>query len=187
MPRIPLCHLAFLPAVFTLTACSSNPASHANGGGGIIHERNQGYSLLYGLLSDESDVGKIFILKSADEPVKTLVKEIGSAAGAAKKQLDGFAKQDKELDYNIADLPYLEKRGRDLQARDDEHTLLFSSGKEFELRLIFTQVQATDYATQLCRGLIEKEDNPPRKSFLKNLEKQSTDFHDRLMKMLTVP
>jgi hypothetical protein len=179
-------HLALLPAAFILAACASTPTAPAITGGGLIHERNQGYSILYKLMSDESDVGKIFILKSADEPVKNQVKEIGAAAQAAKKQMDEFRKQDKELEYDIADLPYLEQHGRDLQAKDDEKALLFSSGREFELRLVFTQAQAMDYAMQLSRGLAEKEDDPARKSFLQNLTKQTGDFHDQLMKLLTV-
>ncbi len=178
---------AILPLIGVLSACSAtHVSSSAMGGGGIIHERNEGYSLLYKLMSDEGDVGKIFILKGADESVKSLVKDIGGAAQAAKKQMDDFAKEDKELEYDVTDLPYIEQRGRDLEAKDDEKALLFSSGKVFEVRLIFTQAQAMDYATQLCRGLAEKEDNTIRKDFLQSLAKETSDFHDRLMKLLTV-
>ncbi len=158
----------------------------ADGGGGLVHQRNQGYSLLYKLMSDESDVGKIFILKSADDSVKNLVKEIGGAAQSAKQRMDELAKQDGEIHFDVTDLPAIEQRGRDLQAKDDEHALLFSSGKDFELRLLFTQTQAVDYAMQLCRALDEIETDPARKSFLEGLEKQCGDFHDRSMKLMTV-
>jgi hypothetical protein len=179
-------NLTLLTVVLFLAACASTPDPHPTGGG-LIHERNQGYSLLYKLMSDESNVGKIFILKSASDPVKSLVKEIGGAAQGAKKQMDEFAKQDKQLEYDIADLPYIEQRQRDLEAKDDEKALLFSSGKEFEVRLIFTQAQATEYARQLSIGLAEKDDDPARKVFLNNLVKEFGDFHDRLMKMLGAP
>ena len=36
----------------------------------MFRERNEGYSLLYKLMSDESNVSKIFILKHADDPVR---------------------------------------------------------------------------------------------------------------------
>jgi hypothetical protein len=177
--------LVFLPFVFLLAACASTPHA-ATSGGGVIHERNQGYSLLYKLMGDESQVGKIFILKSADDSVKNLVKEIGSACGEAKKQMDEFARQDKQLGYDTDDLPFIEKRQRELQAKEDEKELLFSSGMDFELRLLFTQAQAIDYAKQLCLALSEKEDNPGRKGFLQRFAKQAADFHDRVMKMLAV-
>src|SRR4029077_20798453 len=35
--------------------------------------RNEGYSLLYQLLSQESDVGKILIIKHADSPVVDII------------------------------------------------------------------------------------------------------------------
>ena len=137
-------------------------------------------------MTDESDVGKIFILKSASDPVKNLVKEIGSAAQSAKKQMDTFPTPDSRIDFNLTDLPQLEQRSRDLQAKEDEHTLLFSSGKDFELNLIFTQLEAVDYAKQLCKALIEKESDPTRRTFLTNLANQCDGFRDRLMKLLSV-
>ena len=154
--------------------------------GGMIRQRNEGYSLLYQLMSDESKVGQIFIIKHADEPLKSLVKQIGSAAATAKSKMDLFAHTSDRIEYDEPDLPLLEQRSRDLQAKADEHTLLSSSGKNFELELIFTQTQAMDYAAQLSKATAEHEDNADRKSFLEDLAKQCTDFHDRLMKMLTV-
>jgi hypothetical protein len=168
-----------------LIGCSSPPTPPPNTGGSI-HERNQAYSLLYKLMTDESDVGKIFILKSASDPVKNLIKEIGSAAQSAKTQMDTFPSPDSRIDYKVTDLPQLEQRSRDLQAKEDEHTLLFSSGKDFELNLIFTQLEAVDYGKQLCKALLEKESDPTRRTFLTNLANQCDGFHDRLMKLLSI-
>lgn len=148
---------------------------------------NPGYSLLYKLMSDESDVGKIFFLKSADDSIKSLVKQIGSAAQDAKKKMDFFSKQDNHLRYDTPGLPWIEQRSRDLQAKEDEHNLLMNSkGKNFELRLIFTQLEAMDYARQLCKALDEKETAGNRKRFLQDLANQSAGFSDKLMKMMTV-
>jgi hypothetical protein len=180
-----LCACLCFTALFGCTSSNTLPTP-PTGSGGMIHECNEGYSLLYKLMADESDVGKIFFLKSASDPVKSLVKEIGAAAQEAKKQMDTFPTAANQIEFNVADLPYMEQRGRDLQAKEDEHDLLFSSGKEFELRLVFTQAQAMDYAKQLCNALAEKETDPTRKAFLNSLAKQCNDFHDRLMKLLTV-
>ena len=64
--------------------------------------------------------------------------------------------------------------------------MLFSSGKEFELRLLFTQAQAMGYANHLSKAVLEKVDDPEQKSFLQNAEKQTSDYHDRLMGILIV-
>ena len=121
--------------------------------GGPIRQRNQGYSLLYQLLSDESGVSKILILKHADEPVAGLVKEIASACKAAKKQMDDFHKADASTEFDVPDLPRVEQESRDLDSSIEEKELLFSSGKTFELRLIYSQAQAVEYGEVLCNAL----------------------------------
>ncbi|MGA2440533.1 MAG: hypothetical protein ABSH08_06220 [Tepidisphaeraceae bacterium] len=177
--------LLLFACALALGGCSSTPKPPSENGG-LFRQHNEGYSLLYKLMKDESDVGEIFIIKSADDPVKRVVKEIGSACQAASKLMDEFPKQNNRIEYDVPDLPYMEQRSRDLQAGDDEKALLTSSGKEFERRLIFTQAEATNYAMQLCKALDEKETDPGRKGFLENLAKQCGDFHDRLMDLLAV-
>jgi hypothetical protein len=177
--------LLLLPCAIALAGCSSTPTPPSENGG-LFRQHNEGYSLLYKLMKNESEVGEIFILKSATPSVKTIVKEIGDACTAAKKQMDEFPKQDNRIEYDEPDLPYMEQRSRDLQAKVDEKALLTTSGKEFERRLIFTQAEAMNYAMQLCKALDEKETDPGRKRFLESLARQSGDFHDQLMNLLTV-
>ena len=174
--------------VAILAGCTLTPAPPPAPAGSAdsFRQLNEGYSLLYKLMSDESDVGKIFILKRPSEAVSAPVKEIGNAAQAARKKMDELAKQDSRLSYQTADLPYIEQRSRDLQSSAYSKALLTSSGKEFETRLVFTQMEAMNYAVQLCKSLNEKEQDANRKAFLQGLEKQCQDFHDRLAKLLTV-
>jgi hypothetical protein len=154
--------------------------------GGMFRERNEGYSLLYKLMSDESKVGEIFIIKGADDSVKGLVKEIGAACTDAKKQMDGFPLANDRIEYDVSDLPRLEQESRDLEAKEDEKQLLTSSGKTFELRLIFTQAQAMGYAVNLCQSVAAHEDDAGRTEFLTNLSKQCAGFQQRLMDLLIV-
>lgn len=156
------------------------------GDNGAIHQNNEGYSLLYGLLSDESKVSGIFILKSADAPLKTEVSQIADACQAARKRLDEFARLDHHLAYNTPDLPLIEVHSRDLESGRDERVLLFSNGREFELQLIFTQVEAMDYSVQLCASLQQREADSDRRAFLLALQGQCRQFSDGLMKMLAV-
>jgi hypothetical protein len=156
----------------------------ATGSGGAIHERNQGYSLLYKLMSDESQVGGIFVIKGADASVQSLVKEIGTACQDFKKQMDTFPKGVAGIEFDVADLPPAEAETRKLIAGNETHTLLFSSGKEFELNLLLTQVQAMSYATYLSKAIEQQEDDPGRKKFLTNLSVRSAVLHDRVVKMI---
>ena len=169
----------------TLAGCASTPQSPSHNGG-LIHERNQGYSLLYKLTSDEGNVSKILILKHAEEPLAGLVKEISAFCKTAKNRMDAFPKSDSRIEYDMTDLPVIEQQSRDQTAKSDAIALLSSNGKEFELRLVFTQAQAMDYAAQLSSALAKSEDDPSRQRFLTSLTVGYAGFHRRLMNLLTV-
>src|SRR6266478_9678941 len=84
-----------------LAGCNSTPTPPPApaGSADAFRQMNEGYSLLYRLMRDESDVGKIFILKRASDSVSAPIKEIGNAAQAARKKMDELAKQDSRLSY----------------------------------------------------------------------------------------
>jgi hypothetical protein len=180
--------LALIFCAMALVGCASSSKKPSNPNVFAEHidlQRNEGYSLLYKLLSDESGVGKIFILKHADDSVGNLVREIGNFCQTSKKQLDDFSKSDGSLKFDAPNLPKIEQESRDLTAQKDEHELLTSSGKDFELRLIFTQAQAMDYAAEVAQALTGHEDQPARQAFLKDIARRSADYHARLMDLLT--
>jgi hypothetical protein len=154
--------------------------------GGLFRQKNEGYSLLYKLMSDESKVGQIFIIKHADPPVGDLVKQIGDACKSAQAEMEQFPQKDRRVEYDVADLPFIEQKSRDLAAHADTKALLESSGKTFELRLLFTQAQAMSYGRDLCEALAADETDPLRKGFLNDLSKQCGQFYDSLMDLLAV-
>ena len=49
--------------------------------------RNEGYSLLYQLLSQESDAAKLLIIKHAEPPIVDVIQEIARTCGQAAKEL----------------------------------------------------------------------------------------------------
>ncbi|MGD0767036.1 MAG: hypothetical protein ABSB42_02315 [Tepidisphaeraceae bacterium] len=179
-----LCVTAAVGAVAgCLYSAIPKPVSHNDG---PIRQANEGYSLLHQLMSDESDASKILILKHADEPVAGTVKEISDACRAAKTRMDEFPKTDARIEFDVPDLPRVEQESRDLDSSIEEKELLFSSGRTFELRLIYAQAQAMEYGEVLCKALIAREDDPARKAFVTDLAKQCADFRDRLLGLLAV-
>jgi hypothetical protein len=154
-------------------------------GGPADRQRNEGYSLLYKLMTDEAGVSDILIIKHADESVSGLVKEIATACGTAKARMEAFAKIDHGLDFNVADLPAVEQKSRDLESGFQEHSLLGSSGSEFQVRLIVTQVEAMGYGADLAKALEAHEPDAGRKAFLAGLAAQCEGFRERLLKLLS--
>jgi hypothetical protein len=152
----------------------------------LNRQQLEGYGLLYKLMSDDSSVAEIFIIKNADPPVIGLAREIARNCQDAKAQLDAFAKSDPSLHLDVSDLPAAEQESRDSTASQDEKELLSSSGKAFELRLLFTQAQAMGYASELSKAVASHEDDATRKNFLMGLSDKCAGYRDRAMEMLAV-
>lgn len=146
--------------------------------------RNEGYSLLYQLLSQESGAAKLLIIKHADPPIADLIKEIASTCDQAKKELELFRENDRHLSLATTSLPQIERQTRDAIESTVTTQLLFSSGKKFEVRFLFTQAEAMNYAAHLARVLHDQEVNPVRKQSLATLAARCTALHDRAMGLL---
>jgi hypothetical protein len=146
--------------------------------------RNEGYSLLYQLVGQESDADKILIIKHADPPIADIVKEIANTCGQARKELDRFHETDRRLNLKMTDLPEIEQKARAAIQSTVTKQLLFSSGKTFEVRFLFTQAEAMNYAAHLAQVLHDQEDIPVRKEFLATLSERCTTLHDRVMVLL---
>jgi hypothetical protein len=152
--------------------------------GARYRARNEGFTLLYELTTKQRDVDKILILKRVSDRTATEIKEIAQTFRQAQEQLDGFARRDGSLNFQTKHLPALEEKTRDSIQATATKNLLFSTGKDFELRLLLTQVQALDYASHLAGVLVNQEDNQDRKSFLSEFSKQCDQHSKNVMQLL---
>lgn len=146
--------------------------------------RNEGYSLLYQLLSQESDAAKILIIKHVDPPVADLIKEIASTCDQAKKNLEQFRTKDRHLNFEVPNLPEIEVKTRAAIQSTETKQLLFSSGKTFEVNFLLTQAEATNYAAHLAQVLRDQETDIFRKKFLDELAQRCTTLHDKVLQLL---
>ena len=122
--------------------------------------RNNAASLLYDLVGNEKNVGKILIIKRNSEELGQLIKEISEASVDAEKKLRQLATNDPSLDLHVIQLPPGEKAARDAVAKTKERALLFSSGKEFEFNLLLTQAEALSYGWHLAKIAAENSSSP---------------------------
>jgi hypothetical protein len=117
--------------------------------------QNNATSLLYDLMADEKNVGKILTLKRTSEEFGAFIKTIAATAAKNEKQLEHLAANDPDLNLRAMDLPPGEKAVRDATSKTKEHELLFSSGKEFEFNLLFSQAEALNYGWHLAKVAAE--------------------------------
>jgi hypothetical protein len=114
---------------------------------------NEGYGLLYDLTGNEQNVDKILLVKTATAQVAAEIKHIAQLLGQAHEQLDAFAKQDPLLRFGTTRLLTVEQKTRESIASQTTKGLLVSRGREFDLHLLLTQVQALQYASHLAQEL----------------------------------
>jgi hypothetical protein len=174
---------ALFVCVLAVTGCTTIQKILPTADWGQARVRNEGYSLLYKLMDQESDVSKILIIKHASSPVADVIKEIASTCGFAKKGLDLFHEKDN-LNLKMADLPEIEQKTRLAIASTDTKQLLTSSGKTFEHRLLLTQVEAMNYASHMAKVLHDQETDPLRKQFLATLSQHCATLHDKVIDLL---
>jgi hypothetical protein len=146
--------------------------------------RNQGYSLLYELMSDEKDVSKLLIIKKENSDVGDLVKKIAQTCGAAAKQMEAFSKSDPHLHNQMDGLPRAEKETRDLISKTRAKELITKSGDKFELRILLTQSEALTYGAHLALVVQSHETDPARQKFLGDLSSQLQELHQSLIDLM---
>jgi hypothetical protein len=145
---------------------------------------NDGFALLYELMGKESDVDKILILRNASLPTQAIVREIATVCTNAKEHLDSLAKENSLLWLDQKDLPKTEVDTR--EAIEWATTKKLLMGVEFELKLILTQVSATEYAAFLSQTLAERDIDEARKAWLEDLAKSFQSLHQKIVQRLTV-
>ncbi len=178
----------FVFAIFLLVAgCATKPTSSTAppaAEDSRLAIRNQGYSLLYQLMSDEKDVSKILIIKKEKSDVGDLVKKIADTCGAAAKQMEAFTKADPHLHNKMDGLPTAEKETRDLIGKTRAKELIAKSGEKFELRILLTQSEALTYGAHLAVVVQSHENEPTRQKFLGDLSRQLQELHQSLIDLM---
>ena len=178
--------LTVILAAAFLVGCQSAPQPTANTGTENI-DRNDGYSLLYDLVSDLKDVDKALIFRSKNAPFDDTIKAIAAMADAAHNQLDAFAKVDPGLQIKRQPLPPIEVEVRKSISNSEAVGLFTSKGPIFNRRLLLSQQNGLQYAEHLAKVIQKHESVPKRKEFLASLEKQAHNLREQVITLLATP
>lgn len=183
-----------LMRMFSLTAivasllaagCAVSKPLNADAQAPASVQLSHGYSLLYSLVSKQSNLDKALILKSPSEPTRKIIKQVAETSAAAKRQLDELAKLNPALVLNDEGLPAIETSTRAAIESATSKQLLFG-GDSFELRLLLTQVEATRYGAALARQLAAADPDPARVSWLTAFAQQYEDLNRDVLARLAV-
>jgi hypothetical protein len=152
-----------------------------------LQMRNNSASLLYDLLGDEKNVGKVLIIKGNREALHSLIKDISVTTGDGAQWLEQLAKTDPTLNLHAIELPPGEKATRAAIARTEEKELLFSSGENFEFSLLLTQADALSYGWHLAKIAAENSSQPEQVHEFDSLSVAMQDLYKQVVALMRSP
>jgi hypothetical protein len=168
-----------------LLGCQSPPRRPRTQTIGTEATRNNCYSLLHQLLSEEKDISKLRFIKRENIDLKDLLKRIAGSANAGATQLETFARQDPSLVLDDYRLPPGEEKTRADIGSQKEKELLHSSGDKLEFTLLLTQNEALNYASHLAHIAAQNDFRPERSQFLEGLSREMATLYDEVTARLT--
>ncbi len=143
-------------ATCLITGCQAPKAMSPRESGAIQSTRNNGYSLLHQLLTEQNNVSLLRFIRPEHTDTKELVKKIATTSGAGAALLEKFAKDDPTISLDDIRLPPAELATRNAIATTKKKELLSQSGNTFELTLLLTQTEALCYAWHLADVTAQK-------------------------------
>ena len=154
-----------------------------------VHARMQlseGYSLLHMVLKKNSQVDKVFILKSGTEPFKDLLRDVATMSKAGVDAIELIAETDTGITLETANLPEAEAATREVIEKSVRSKVLKSNKKPLQKILTLSQIEATSYVSHLAITVAAMEDDPDRQDILKGIAEGFTVLHDRLVETIDV-
>ena len=149
-----------------------------------LSEISAGYALLYDLVSKEKESSLLSIIKKESPELKSLLERISETSKATAKELDTLARINPPLNLKVTHLPRIEQAARDSIDKETSKQILQSQGVDLEFNMVSSQLGGMNYAAHLARSLAVVETNPRRKDFLRRTDRNFSELHGQVYKML---
>jgi hypothetical protein len=132
-----------------------------------------GYALLYGITSKEKNLDMLLVVKTAGNPTKELVNKITILYSNLFDYLEGLEINRKKIAQVGNGLPVAETSSRVTIEQTKTKQLLGRSGREFDLTLLSSQIEALAYSSALLDNIAKNESSPSNR-------RQALDYQKRL-------
>jgi hypothetical protein len=147
---------------------------------------NGGFYLLHKLSDDESQLPLLLIIKHAPPQIKTYADQISKTGKETMAAIERLQKSDSSLQFDKNPLPKIEQQVRDSIQADKQHQLLFgTSGSDFVRALLITQIEASNYATNIAKVLADQEKDPDTVKVLRHISAQWLDRREEAFRLLS--
>jgi hypothetical protein len=179
--------LAALTLVALLAVgCHSVPSPPPHAGPPALSTTNDGYSLLYELLSKQADVDKALWFRRTPVDFAVIIREVAKVSKEGAQQLAAFATADKSIQLHLTPLPNAERETRAAIEATETHLLLTTTGPVFRRRLLLSQASSMQYAQHLAGTIAKHEANAARKSALEAMAARFKTLETNVITQLSV-
>lgn len=166
-------------AAVALTACSKPERPED------LAALDLAYGTLHTFLADAARVDEILLIKSPDDSVEQLIRDIADSAGAAALALKDKQSLDPPVTLETPEpMPTLEGAAREASRGRITRELLFSGGDRFRTRLLVSQAESMRRAALLTSELARLDPNPQRTTWLREQSKTFDDLYQRVLELL---
>jgi len=180
-----------LAVLFALAASGCDqPPGEAKTGSASLHSQEDlliGYGLLKDTLSDLSQLGRLNLLKKLTfsgpvEEVEAILKTISGASKQRSKELEKLRK----LVPDVSGKPTMHSPiGDAITAIAKEiGTAEMLGRKQFDVRFVMLQTQATRMVAAMARANARFDPNPERQAWLESLATEYEGYRDELIRIV---
>ena len=144
----------------------------------------EGYSLLYGITSQQKDLKKLLLVKVESGPVDAVISELADYTRELSAQLEDMVRRYPALTIETQFLPDVEVKARESIASDTTKVLLASKGRDFERRLLMKQLSALEQERHIAKVMVELETADERRTFWKRTEQRFGELYSKVEQLL---
>ena len=144
----------------------------------------EGYSLVYGIASQQKDLKKLLLIKTESDPVDTVISELADYTGELSAQLEDMAKRYPALSVQTQFLPDVEVKARESIASQTTNDLLARKGKSFERLLLIKQLTALEEERHIAKVMVGLETTDERRAFWKRTEQRFAELFGKVEHLL---
>ncbi len=150
------------------------------------HVLSNGYSLLHDLVSKQSQLSGLLILKSASPQAKQVIQQITQASTEATQKINDYARHDPRQVLGRLNLPDIEQAARDAIESAATSQLLLA-GESFEFTVLLSQYEATKYGAFLADQIANADDLKTRQQWLASFAESYRSLHEQVLALLAGP
>ena len=149
------------------------------------HRTNaEGYSLLYGIASQQKELKKLLWVKFESDDVDAVISDLADYTAKLSAELEDMAERYPALSVDTQYLPEVEVKARESIAKETQDVFMSTKGKDFERRLLLKQLSAIEQERHLAKVMVGLETAEERRAFWVRTEQKFTEFENRVSRLL---